>query len=592
MNPYSKVDRVRLSRAMQYWYRQLGSFRRGRKQLISYYAGTDYGKQLMATSGLTKNHSKVYVNLIQQMIEAYSAALAYNDPVFQADTFKPQQRQFANRFKTAINNYTRTIFLRQTVEECIHDAFFCVGIGKVYLADSMQVANDLDPNMNPGMPFAGRVSLDNWVHDGNAPNFRRCLFMGDRYRIPLEMAMEDVRFDEKQRAALYRMPLSQRESGSEARTISGGTTDDQGELVDHVDLIDLYLSRERIICTWAIKDDFSLIDSEPLAVQEWDGAETGPYRHLSFINVPDNVMPSSPSQAMRPLFILFNNLFRKMANRAEAQKDVIPYQPGAEEDVQRALRSRDMQPVRMNDPSAATVMKMGGIDQSISSFAYGVYEMFKTSSGNLDVLAGLGPSSETATQDMLVNQHVGANVALKRQKSNRFTTELGTDIGRLMFDDPVLAVPGTMRVDGLGEDYVVEADWYPPDQLPRLGTFEDYQIQVKANSMEYSSPAQDLQKLRGSLQVMMPILPLLQQQGVQFNAQEYLKLEAELLNQPRLLEVFTFTAPPQEGGKDVSSNSTNQPREYIRKNVSSGPTSQGRMNQAFAQQPSPESNGK
>ena len=186
----------------------------------------------------------------------------------------------------------------------------------------------------------------------------------------------------------------------------------------------------------------------------------------------------------------------------------------------------------------------------------------------------------------MIAQQVNARQALAKNRTAKFAEEIGTDLARFMFDDPFLVVPGSMPVEG-ARDFVVEANWLPAEQLPRQGIFEDYQIDVDPTSMEYVSPQVKLAQIRQTIQGIMPIFPMLQQQGVQFDAQEYLKLESKYQNLPQLLDVFSFTMPPpmgMQGTEGSVSGGSSQPREYIRRNVSQGPTSQGRMNQAFTQQ--------
>lgn len=584
MNPNSSKDRQRLSNAVSYWYRESEHHRRGRAKLIREYAGTGYGRRLVF--GMSP---EIYVNLIQQTVEAYSAAYAFNDPQFDLTTFHQAHKQFAEKFEVAINNYSRRILLRNTIEECIQDAFFCMGICKIYLEDAAEVYAEMDPTMDPGMPWAGRVSYDNFVYDGTAECMRRCQFIGDRFRMNLDDAKANPAFSPTQAKKLEYSPyVSRHHDGSSARQITEGSTNPTGEMADGVDLINIFLSREQLICTWPIDENFNIPDTAPLATMDWDGPDTGPYRFLSFLKVPDNVMPTAPGQALRPLFLLFNNLMRKLSSRARAQKDVPFFTPGSEDDMQRALSTQDMQPIAVNDKDGISVLKLGGIDQSISSFNYGVFEMFKTAAGNLDYMAGLGPSSGTLGQDQLIAQQANSRVALNRQRVNEFAADIARDIAWLMFDDPVLVVPGSKRVEET--EYQIDASWYPPHIQPREGRFEDYGIKIDPLSMQYVSPQEKLMKLRQTVQMLAPMHEQFAASGVQFDPQAYILLESKLQQFPEIMEVYktvtpTVTNREGSGGGMGGQNPTGVPREYIRKSVSQGPTNNGSMNQAFTQQP-------
>ena len=568
---------------MSYWYRQLEPFRRNRRHLIEDYAGADYGQRNAFSSS-----SPVYVNLMLQTAEAYSISLAYNAPRFLLTPARSAQIPFANRFQLALNNYAEHTHIEVPIRQIIQDAFFSLGIAKVLLGDSHQVMEELDPYAVPGMPMVARVSLDNHVHDGNASEFRKCAFIGDKYRMPLALAREDPRFDKSVRKNLTASSAQGSDTGDATSSLAFDPPDREGEYEDMIDLVDVYLRHENIILTLVVDNKFTLLDTgqKPLSVQEWDGTETGPYRFLSFGEVPDNVMPTSPARNVRGLFILYNNLLRKLAQRARKQKDIPIYEAGSEQDMKRLLAADDLEAVQVNNKDSIDVLKLGGVDHTITGFAQQIMELFKQQAGNLDAMAGLGPSSQTATQDMLINQQVGKREAFAKRQVSRFVSELGIDVAELLFDDPVLVIPGKETIPQT--DIEIDASWYPEEFLPREGNFLDYQIRVDPYSMEYRSPADRLSALRETLtQAIMPMMPLLEQQGGKFDIQRYLELEAELQDLPRLSELFTFEAPPpnqaqsEESGLRSPAPSVSGPKEYIRKNVSMGGNTNSRMQSAI-----------
>ena len=584
MNPNKQEDRERLSRTMSYWYRQLEPFRRNRRHLIEDYAGADYGQRNSLSSS-----SPVYVNLMLQTAEAYSISLAYNAPRFLLTASRTSQIPFANRFQLALNNYAEHTHLEVPIRQIIQDAFFSLGIAKVLLGDSHQVMEELDPYAIPGMPMVARVSLDNHVHDGNATEFRKCAFIGDKYRMPLALAKEDPRFDKSVRKHLTASGnQASAEVGDATSSLAFDPPDREGEYEDMVDLVDVFLRQENLILTLPVDSKFNLLDTgqKPLSIQEWDGSETGPYRFLSFGEVPDNVMPTSPARNVRGLFVLYNNLLRKLAQRARKQKDIPVYEAGSEQDMKRLLAADDLEAVQVNNKDSIDVLKLGGVDHTITGFAQQIMELFKQQAGNLDAMAGLGPSSGTATQDMLISQQVGKREAFAKRQVSRFVSELGIDVAELIFDDPVLVIPGKETVPQT--DIEVDASWYPEEFLPREGNFLDYQIRVDPYSMEYKSPAERLSALRETLtQAIMPMMPLVEQQGGQFDIQRYLEMEAELQDLPRLSELFTFETPPmnpQQAGEAGTKGPVQQPstpKEYIRKNVSMGGNNNSRMQSAI-----------
>ena len=227
------------------------------------------------------------------------------------------------------------------------------------------------------------------------------------------------------------------------------------------------------------------------------------------------------------------------------------------------------------------MLKLGGVDHTITAFSQQILELFKQSAGNLDAMAGLGPQSSTATQDTLIHQQVGRREASSKRQVSKFVSELGMDVAELILEDPVLVLPGSRTIHNTKNE--VDASWYPDELLPRVGSFLDYSVHVDPYSMEYRSPAERLGALRQTLQQgILPMMDIITQQGGQFNVQKYLEMEAELQDLPRLGELFTFTGPPppENVPQGDMTKSPGGPKEYIRKNVSMGGNSNSRMQTA------------
>lgn len=579
MNPSLDTDRERLSKALCYSYESLAAFRRPRRQLIEDFAGPRYGVDEYTLKPET------YVNLMQIAVDAYLVNLAYHDPRFIITSTRAEQQSFAARFQVALNTYAKKIHLGDTVREIVRDAVFMVGIGKLHLEDSAVVQCEEDVWGDPGMPFFSRVSLDNWVHDVTKSEFRFAQFFGDRFSMDLSVAKECPYFTKSVREKLEATTRSERDLSQMASGITQESNQTETEIDDVVDLVNIYLPRERKVCTWAVRDDFELLGTPPLAVLDWDGPETGPYRFLSFLDIPDNIMPSSPAQALGPLFHLFNFLMRKIARRSKQQKDVIAYDAGSEHDVSRAMMSEDMSTVRVTHMKGIDVMKFPGPDQSIVQFTYGLQEIFKQAAGNIDAMVGLAPTASTLGQSQLIDQKVGVKIAEARRKVNRFVTEVGTDLGWMLFDDPMQVIPGEREIPGT--DYSIDASWAPPDILPRDGAFSDFGIECDAESMVQRTSGERLGTIMQGIQALMPLMPAMQQQGYEFQPQEFLKDFADLSNEPRIARYFRQAVPPMGMEQPQQKMGAVRPPgtgQYTRTNVSEK-TGSGQLEALMTQQP-------
>ncbi len=590
VNPLDSTQRERLSAAMELSYQELQPFRRSRRELVEDYAGSRYGQDILGGG-----RPEIYVNLIQELVEALKTALAYNDPQYLVTATRSENESFAKRFQTALNTYVKKIHFGDTLREIVADAIFQVGIGKIYLADSPEVYHENDLWMDPGMPYLGRVTLDNFVYDVSKSDLRRTAFIADRYSMDLEVAKSCQYFDPEVRADLQPSKWSDRADRWELTSSLASHQDKtDSEIEDVIDLVDVYLPKERVVCTWPIYGKFCLMPTKPLAVLPWDGPETGPYRFLSFIDIPDNIMPTSPAQSLCSLFYLYNFLMRRIARRAKQAKTILPYEPGAGEDLSRAMEAQDMQTVKVSRLKSIEVMQFPGPDQNMVNFTYGLQELFNRSGGNIENMLGTGPSAATVGQEQMIDQKVGAQLAYKRKKVETFATECGQDVGCLLFDDPMQTIPGERTAPGT--DYKINADWAPPDALATGGashrpcSFPDLGVCVEPYVLEYKSPQARLAGIWGTVNQLAPLMPMAQQQGFEFQFGAFIECIAELSNEPRLNTFFRPAPPPMtQPGEDASQVSTRPPGtgQYTRTSVSAGPTSSSRLSM-MQQQAAPE----
>lgn len=569
MNPNNEQDRSRLFRAMETSYRHLEPFRNLVHGLVEEYAGAGYGNP-----GRRPRHESL-LNLLNQAVDAYTMSLAANCPRVLVTTTQEHLAYFARHFQEAINNLVQEIGLEYTLRQAVLDAFFCVGVVKLHLADSVEVEVEEGLWMDPGLPFASNVSLDNWVHDMSATRFDRVKFAADCYRIPFADMQSDI-FDQAVAKKLSPTSKSRLGNGDERlENISRGEETDSDDVEPMIDLMDVWVPRDRKIYTFAMDATRMFSGTgKAVAVMDWDGPELGPYELLSFNDVPENIMPTSPASHLSGLARLANNLMRKQSKDARKQRTVQTFTPAGAPDA-KAIQRSDDDWVPVHDVTQLASLKIGGIDQANQAFLLGVMDMFDRMAGNLTAIMGLGAQADTVGQEQLIHSAASRKEASMQYRVFDFTRRVTRGLGFMLWTDQAKVIPGKIPIDGASA-YEVDATWTPED---REGDFSDYDLEIDVHSMAYQSPAQKVNAISQLLtQIYAPLAQLLMSQGGQINLQKLTDLYAEALNLPKLREVVQFTSVPPDG--EPSSGSSTMPqatsREYIRRSVPTQGSPQGR----------------
>lgn len=574
MNPDKDVDRTRLFRALDWSYRKLEPFRTLTTNLVQEYVGTGYGNPSR------RPRYETLLNLMNQTVDAYTMSLVANRPRVMVSTKKPQLRYFARQFETAVNNLIEEIKIEYTLRQAVLDAFFCVGIVKVQMADSAPVQLDTDLWSDPGMPFAANVSIENWVHDMAATKYSRIQYAGDWYRIPWSDLQGPMFIQENVRD----IPANSKHRFGEGETqrlsqLATGEEVDPDELEPMVDLLDVWVPRDKKIYTFPIDPQRPFGGGQkPVAVLDWNGPEFGPYHLLSFNDVPENILPTSPAQHLSGLSRIINNIARKQSRKAHGQKEVYTVPPGDQKDGDKVRGASDQEFVVVADPKEIGTIKTGGVDAALQAYMQSLVQVYDRMAGNLPAMLGLSSQAPTLGQEQLLQSAVSKKEAMMQYRVLDFARGLIRDLGFMLWTDQAKTIPATLEIPGLDEYQPVDATWTPED---REGDFFDYNFAIDIFSMPYQSPAQKFQALIGLVtQVFAPAGPMLMAQGGQINFQKIAEVAAEYLNIPVVSEVIEFSAPIMQQGADEPDMPPATTRSYVRRNVPTGGTPQYQAQQS------------
>ena len=566
MNPNNDKDRARLMKAIELSTRALRPFRRKREKLVRDYVGSHYGD-----GGPNR---EVIMNLMYQTAETYAQSLAANRPRTLVTAHKPELTWFAHHFQLALNSLIKEIHLEEVLRQSVLDAFFAVGIVKVYNADAGLVELEgEDEWVDPGKPFAENISLDDFVYDVQATSGRKIKFALNKYRMSYDKMREDIAFDSKITKELQPTSKFSDWDGEDTNTGVKNMLRPEGDPDEYepmIDLMDVWLPKENKIVTWPVHNG-----EKPLRVMEWQGPERGPFHLLSFGDVPDHIMGISPAMNLKPLSDLINGLLRKQRRQAQRQKDIPFYQAGHHDDAKRIEQASDGEWTRVDNPDAVNVMKMGGVDQRNQAFGMAMTDVYDRMAGNLQAMAGLGPQADTLGQDKLIHGAVSKREANMQYRVVKFTSDVCRDLGWLLWIDQIKEIPVEFEAEG----GTVRRTW---DGEMREGDFLDYNFDIEPYSMRYKSPSERLNGLTTFVtQIALPMQQQMMQAGGSLDFQELVELYSDLMDLPRLRSIIKFEEPKQDRPgptHELPKQAAHTVRESVRRNVPTGGTSESRSN--------------
>lgn len=565
----------RLCAAIEHSRRVLERFRTNRRDMVRQYVGRHWSED--------GNQHAVPVNLIDLYVEVVARNLVAKSPRVMLSTFRWEHKPAVRAMQDWANAEIERMGLANTLQRAVIDALFSIGIVKVALATPADAAN-VGWGLAAGTPYAEVVDLDDFAFDVHATDFRECSFMAHRFRVPLSVAQEMDYYAKKGRKKLQASEDDRyNEQGDERiKTLGRGWQGgDDDEYEDMVDLWEVYLPRHRVVLTLS-GDDIHAGgegDYEPLRVQRWLGPDSGPYHVLGYGVVPGNAMPKAPIQNLYDLHLATNELYRKLFRQAGRQKQLLAVDGAAIEDATRAITANDGEAFQCNRPEGMKPMDFGGPNAMNFQFADHLAQKFSYQAGNLDGMGGLSPQSKTLGQDRMLAETSSKAIADKQATTVDFVTRVCTALLWFHHNDPMRVYQHEHKVDGYEKPKLREVfpagakDAMGDDRiLRRDARFEELGVRVDPYSMQHATPSSRLQFLVQTVtQIIAPMLPMLQQQGIALDLNTLLKKIGEFADQPDLAEVLTIQEPPQDpsggGAPDGPPKPAVSQRTYTRENV-------------------------
>ncbi len=451
---------------------------------------------------------------------------------------KPELQAFANVFGEQQTMLYKDIMLAETFRKAVMNALFGMGIVKVGLGPTdgwEEMLEKLNYLNDAGQVFAEVISLDDYILDPAARCRQEAAFEGNKYRLPREVALASGLYDRKAIEDMPNISYAQTYGEMKQATI-GHTAETKRQMVefdDLIELMDIWLPRDRVIVTVATGVD------KYLAETEVDTPERGPYEVLNFNLMPESPLGVSVMSQVDDLNRLINVLAIKAGDQAVASKTIGVGHIKNREDGDSVKSANDGEFILLNDPQTAKTLTLGGVNPQL----YEAVEYYKGNvsslSGNTDLLGGLGPQSKTLGQDQMLAGSANVRISDMRGRIHSFASRVCGSIAWYSWTDPNINTP--IQID-VGGGVSVNEEFSPQR---REGNFFEYGFDLTPESFEPQTSGDALQRfIMWKNEFVLPLANLAAQQGWQIDVGKLIEIGGHLARVEQAGQVL-IAADPQ-----------------------------------------------
>lgn len=565
----------RFIRAVEWSRRRLAPFCRNRTEILRLLAGSRYGENCLPLSQP--------IPFLQLLHSVYVRSLISSSPRAMISTRVQSLKPVAHAMQIAVNAEVEQMGLAKSLRTLVSDALCGIGVMKVGVCWYPRPGTEglLHDYMQP---YADAISLDDAVWDMAAKRDDQIGYAGNHYRVPRESLLQDPRYPHDRVLRLVKSELHARSEMGEdlASSISGEENNFDADHEDMIDLWEFWIPRDNAIMVMT-SERGRLVD-EPLYVADYIGPRLGPYHFLRYNPINDNSMPAPPLFHLADGHEALNGIYRKLLSQALRQKNIIPVPGGREDDMRKFNQTPDGHGVGVDTPDIKE-LRLGGIDQQNAGFALQLKGDLSYFAGNLEAIAGLGTSSDTLGQDRLITQSASKQVQAMQEETVIFTKQIMETLVEYWWKDNNRTYEAEFQIPKT--DITHRATVTPEE---RAGWWPKLNFQVDPYSFQSDTPQSMIQKIMQLLtQVLIPLQPVMQQQGAAINVAGVSRLFAKYNNMPDLEEMVSFTEPNFEDQElqEPPRMPQNTTRTYERVNRP-GATNQGKdlaLMQTYAGKP-------
>ena len=506
----------RLTDSVDWSIRQFEKQKRERLEAIKFFVGNHY-----ASNGSEK---KQPLNLLKLAVDIHARQLIPRAPRVLVTTRKPEYMPIAANEELSINRVPEEINLVGTLRRWVIESLFSLGVLKVGLHTTGKVLNH-----EYGEVFVDNITIDDYFLDASAKRREAIQYEGNDYWLPYEDVMNATWIDPERKRDLKHDDYTLTGANGEERA-EGVTTNESADLYkEKIWLRDVWLASENLLVTYAVKT------KRLLNITELDGPDHSPYYKLGYTDVPGNLLPLPPVQIWRDIHETVNGIMRKLEEQAKAQKTVLGFPGGNEDSVKNFKNAKDGEGIDYHGTKPEK-LTAGGIDQVTMAFGLQLRDLFSYLAGNLDSAGGLSPMTDTVGQEKLLSDAAGAQLRGMGEQVVQELKKVFKAIAYYEWNDPVKKRVIEKQIPET--DMVIPVEW---GKKHRKGKLEDYDIDIDIYSLQEDSPSLKLQRLGLIMErYVLPLIPVIQQQGGTIDAQVLLQLVAKYSDTPEIGKIVQF----------------------------------------------------
>jgi len=524
-----------ISELVRKGYKRVEHYRNAAAASIKDYVGNYYTKP----AGMTGEYP---LNLIFVALRTWVPNLVMRSGVNKVTTPILVQTDYAHLLGAALNELHKKIKMKNIMRAGIVDMILCgLAIFKTSIfADGILIPDGFNEYIEPGQLYTDLISIDDFFFDPYCTALNKAVLTGHFTTVRRQDLLDAEGWDKdlvKQLPSAWDGGI---DSEKAARRISCNPSEtlEMIKAQDYVRVSEVYLPEADAIVY--VPDPKQASFDDFLKVQDYYGPATGPYRFGSITPpVPDNPLPLAPVSIWRDLNLMCNNLFVKLMDQADSQKDVLLYKPGMEDEAEAIATAVNGQSIRTQDPQGVEVKSFGGGNADNDKMTQQLQFWFNYVSGGVDQMGGMktGGGSKTATAVNILQSNASITQEDARSMVYDVQADISSDQAWFMHNDPFLNAPSVIRETGKAPRQVV----LTPAEV--RGDFLSLNFTIVKRSMQVIEPEH---RRKALADFMINVLPagvnsamMMMQMQVPFNLPRYLMNAAEEMGIADLvIEIF------------------------------------------------------